>query len=195
MRWDDLFADLENTAAGLEQSARDWEIADRTRAELGRIGWSDRVRAAVGQPVQVRVLGLGVLHGTIARVTAPWLLLRPPEAVVEWLIAWGAVQGVQGLPSRTAPPGSLTVVESRWGWSATWRVLARDRTPVHVARRDGSAIGGVAERVGADFVELRAGSPDSYGHDRPTEQEVVPYTAITAVRYPRSPVESGLPGT
>src|SRR5215210_1702963 len=57
MRWERLFAELEAEAAELSERRRDAEIADRTRAELARTHWLDRVRASTGTTVRLRLLG------------------------------------------------------------------------------------------------------------------------------------------
>ena len=98
MRWDDVFADLETAAAGLQQRERDAEIADRTRAELAGIEIADRFRATLGRLVSVRVMGLGVVTGRVQRVAGQWTLLE--SADVEWLLAWPAVTGVAGLSAQ-----------------------------------------------------------------------------------------------
>jgi hypothetical protein len=184
VRWDDVFADLELEAAGLVERERDLEIAERTRAELATVGLVERFRAGVGRPVSLRVAGAGVLTGDIRRVTARWGLLAAPGDA-EWLVAWSAVMGVTGLPPQAVDAGASRV-ESGLGWPATWRVLARDRAPVHVVRTDGSRVTGIASRVGRDFVELTASGlehPTWVGGTRvPTE--VVPYQAVAAVRCP-----------
>ncbi|MGH3495981.1 MAG: hypothetical protein ACRDP1_00755 [Nocardioidaceae bacterium] len=177
MRWDDLFADLEVDAAGLEQRDRDAEIADRTRAELGRIALIDRCRAAAGYELQVRVHGFGVVTGTLRRATSAWLLLEAAGGV-DWLVAGSAVVGIIGLPTASRAPDNVSHVEARAGWGSALRVLARDRASVVVHRLDATSVSGVAQRVGADFVELRR-----YADEARTSSgfEAVPYTAIAAI--------------
>lgn len=185
MRWDDVFAGLEADAAGLQDRERDTEIADRTRAELATVALADRFRATLGRSAAVRVTGLGVVHGRVERVTPRWVLLAAADDV-EWLVAWAAILGVAGL-SIQAVGASTGHVETSFGWPATWRVLARDRAPVHVVRRDGSSLTGIPDRVGADFVELGLRDPDISSSTRrqPAVVELVPYAAVAAVRCPR----------
>lgn len=185
MRWDDVFADLETAAAGLQQRERDSEIADRTRAELGTIAVADRFRASLGRSVSVRVMGLGVVTGKVQRVAVEWTLLGT-SAGVEWLLAWPAVTGVTGL-SAQAIDAPASPVERTLGWPATWRVLARDRAPVQVVHRDGTSVTGVPGRVGADFVELGVRDPDLASTRTTGAVELVPYAAVAAVRCPRLP--------
>ena len=187
MRWDALFADLEAAAEGEWQRERDAEIAERTRAELARLRLVDRLRAVVegrtsaGVELAVRVLAAGVLRGEVTRVADEWFVLLTPSH--EWVVASDAVLGVNGLPSSARPPESEGAVARALGWSAAWRVLARDRSEVHVVRRDGSTVAGRANRAGHDFVELTAGPGDA-GHGG-VVPELVPHGAIAAVRCPR----------
>ena len=187
MRWDALFADLEAAAEGEWQRERDAEIAERTRAELARLRLVDRLRAVVdrrsseGVELAVRVQAAGVLRGVVARVTDDWFVLLTPSH--EWVVASDAVLGVTGLPSAARPPESESVVARALGWSAAWRVLARDRSEVQVVRRDGSTVAGRANRAGHDFVELTA-EPYDAGRGG-VAAELVPHAAVAAVRCPR----------
>jgi hypothetical protein len=190
MRWDALFADLEAVAAGERLRERDAEIAERTRAELGRLRMVDRLRAAadrpptgVGAEVAVRVWAAGVLRGVVARVTEQWFLLVTPTH--EWVVAMDAVVGIAGLPPAAKPGESNPAVSSALGWPAAWRVLARDRTPVHVVRRDGSTVVGTPGRVGQDFVELSDAESGSGAGWSGSGYEVVPHAAVAAIRCPR----------
>ncbi|MDQ3627464.1 MAG: hypothetical protein M3419_01335 [Actinomycetota bacterium] len=182
MRWDDLFADLEMEAEAVLQRERDGEIAERTRVERSRIALLDRLHAARGHELGVSVDVLGAVRGTLLRASTDWLLLRSGRH--EWIIDTASVLGVSGLPPSARAPGSGGAVAAALGWASAWRVLARDRTQLLVCRRDGTTMSAVADRVGEDFVELRAGSDD-----QPTEgarnRVAVPFTAVVAVRCPR----------
>ena len=191
MRWDALFADLEAAAAGEWLRERDAEIAERTRAEVARLRLVDRMRAYVDrrQPgataeLAVRVTAAGVLRGELSRVADQWFLLVTPTH--EWVVSVDAVVGITGLPAAARPPDSQGTVSRALGWSAAWRVLARDRTAVHVIRRDGSTVVGTPGRVGQDFVEIgdvEGGA--ATGWSGPAGNEVVPHAAVAAVRCPR----------
>ena len=174
MRWDRLFAELEAEADELAVRDRDAEIADRTRAELGRIHWADRLRAARGQPVRVRVLGGDVVSGRVGAVGDDWLLVVTQAHDV--LVPAHAVVGVEG-------PGAAAVASADGAVprtvAAAWRVLARDRALVRVVRVDGSQVRGVPVRVGADFVELGPGAEGG------PASVLVPYRAVTAAYAPR----------
>jgi len=173
MRWERLFAELEAEADDLAARDRDAEIADRTRAELGRTRWADGLRAARGD-VRVRLLGGVVLAGRVGHVGTDWLLLSAESHDV--LVPGHAVVGIDGLAITAAPPADGTLPHT---WAAAWRVLARDRAPVRLTRVDGSEVRGVPVRVGADFVELDAGSADGLA------TVLVPYPAVAAAYAPR----------
>jgi hypothetical protein len=178
VRWDELFSDLETDARGLDQREQDLEIAERTRMELARVDLLARLAAAVGLDLELRLDVLGPLGGRLERVTARWLLLGAGAA--QWVVALDAVLGVRGLPVRALAAGR-NAVAARLGWGSAWRVLARDRTPVHVVRRDGSTLDGVADRVGEDFVEL------SVAMRAAGQRELVPFAAVVAARLSADP--------
>ena len=171
MHWDELFRDLENEAAGLSDQERDVDIAERTRMELARIDTAARLAAGVGHDLELRLEAVGPMRGRLERVTPRWLLVG--VGTVQWMVSTDAVLGVRGLPPRAATRPAGAVV-GRLGWGSAWRVLARDRTGLHVVRRDGSFLEAVAERVGEDFVELTVLG----------RRELVPFAAVAAVRLP-----------
>ena len=171
VRWDELFRGLEDEAAGLSNQERDLDIAERTRMELARIGTAARLAAGVGHDLELRLEAIGPIRGRLERVTPRWLLVG--AGTVQWMVSTDAVLGVRGLPTRAATFPAAAVV-GRLGWGSAWRILARDRTGLHVVRRDGSSLDAVAERVGEDFVELTVLG----------RRELVPFAAVAAVRLP-----------
>lgn len=171
MRWERLFAELEAEAAELADLDRDAEIADRTRAELARVRWTDRLRAATGSTVRVRVVGGDLVDGAVRRVAVDWLLLTAGAHQV--LVPVDAVVGVEGVGPATAPAPTGAAAATTPTWAAAWRVLSRDRAVVRVVRVGGSTVTGVPVRVGADFVELAP-------QDAATGLVLVPYAAVVA---------------
>jgi hypothetical protein len=182
MRWETLFADLEAQAAALARAERSAEIDDRTRAEAAGIALYDRLRAAVGQPVRVVLAGAGDCAGTLTRVGVDWLLLD--EGAGRETVAIGAaVVLVRGLTRAAAVPGSGGVVASRLGVTSVLRGVARDRLAVRVLLRTGVVIDATVDRVGADYLELALHEPGEPRRPRAVrETEVVPFTALAAVR-------------
>ncbi|PWJ54823.1 hypothetical protein SAMN06264364_10527 [Quadrisphaera granulorum] len=180
MRWDALFADLE---AQLDAAADDVAAmhAERVRAEVAGVELRDRLRAAPGQRLVVRLDGGSSVEGVLSAAGPDWLLVR--EATGEALVPLAAVALLQGLTrSLAAPPG---VVEGRLGLASALRGLARDRSPVTVWLRGHPplVLTGTVDRVGADHLDLA-----QHPVDEPRRQGavrgvvVVPVGALGCVR-------------
>ncbi len=160
MRWQELFDDLEgqlDAAADAELAA---EVADRGRRELSALRFIDRLRAARGEDVVLRVRGTGVVEGRLATVGPDWLLVgesaggSAPTAHQEALVAIAAIVSMTGLVAQSAAPLPQTAVEARLRLGYALRGVVRDRSPVTVFLVDGSIATGTFDRVGNDFVEL-----------------------------------------
>lgn len=184
MRWDDLFADLEVDADGLQQRDRDAEIAERTRTELAALVLIDRLRAGRGDVVALEVLGVGRIEGRLRRVTPEWVLLDV-DGRSGWAVALAALTGVEGLSAAAVPGAQVGQVATRTTWSSAFRVLSRDREVVVVRRVDGSSVRGVPARVGRDFVEMWLRDDETSAQGRSARATprltVVPYAAVAAV--------------
>lgn len=182
MRWQQLFADLSAQFDAAEAAADSAELASRTRAEVGSVRMADRVRAAVGSPVALRCRGAGRVEGRLVEVGVDWLLLEDGQER-EVLVAWGAVQSVQGLGGSTAAPERTGVVYARLDLRWALRAAARDRSTVQLLLDDGSAMTGTLDRVGADHVELAEhalGEPRRAAAVRGVQ--TVALTAVSVVR-------------
>ncbi len=142
--------ELEQQAQGAWASERDQEIAERARAEYGRVGLAGRFMAGVGGPVTLRVSGVGALGGEVVRVADGWFVLR--DGGLEWIVLLDAVETVQGLPGRAVPPEAWPVT-ARLGIGSALRALSGERCLVRL--RSGAQLEGRVGRVGADFVELQ----------------------------------------
>jgi hypothetical protein len=153
MRWQQLFADLEAQFVEAASASERAEEASRARLEVGSLVLSDRLRGALGQPVQLRCRGTGQVGGTLADVGVDWLLLED-DVGRELLVSRGAVLAVGGLGRLTAasrPAGAVwTRLDLRWAL----RALARDRAAVQVVVDDGAVLSGTVDRVSADHLEL-----------------------------------------
>ena len=181
-RWEALFADLEAQAAAAEHAERAAEVDERTRGELAGLGTVDRLRAADGAAVRLRVSGGRTLSGVVDRVGPDWLLLAE-DAGREAVVPLAAVLGVRGLSRFSAVPGTAGAVSSRLGLRSALRGIARDRSPVRLELADGSGLDATLDRVGADFVEVAVHAPGEARrrHDV-AEVELVPFAGLVAVR-------------
>ena len=178
MRWERLFTELEAEAAELAGRDREAEIADRTRAEVARTTWVDRIRAGIGTSVRLRLLGADLVEGTVLQVGTDWLLLRAGANDV--LVPVHAVVGVEGTAAGARVVATVPGEVVAPTWTAAWRVLARDRASVRVVRAGGSTVHGVPVRVGADFVELDPTLGQEQRDPAGGGRVLVPYAAITA---------------
>jgi hypothetical protein len=181
MRWQALFDDL---AGQFEADARlglEAEVADRTRRELARLRVVDRARAAAGAELTVGLGAAGVISGHLLRAGADWLLLRTVAG--EAIVVLDAVTWIAGLPVLALEPDEVSAVEARLGLGYALRAVARDRATVLLTLRDGAALTGTIDRVGADFVDV-ALHPAGSGRrgDEVTGSRTVAIAALATVR-------------
>ena len=182
MRWDGLFADLEAQAAALASAERAAEIDEHTRGEVAGLTLVDRLRAAAGAVIRLRLAGGVSLGGTLMRVGPDWLLVEE-DGGRDAVVPLAAVHSVRGLNRYSAAPGSTGVVESRLGLRHALRGIARDRSPVRIELGNGSALDATIDRVGADFVEAAIHAAGEFRR-RPDVRDVeaVALAAVVAVR-------------
>jgi hypothetical protein len=182
MRWQALFDDLEAQAEAAQAAGLQSEVADRTRRELALLRTVDRLRAAEGHPLALAVHGAGVLHGRLVDAGGDWALLEEAGAR-EVLVPLDAVLSVSGLSLRSGVPGSEGQVGRRLDLRWALRGLARDRAPVTVVLRDGSAITGTLDRVGADHVDVADHAPGEARRASAVRQvRLIPLPAIACLR-------------
>ena len=183
-----MFEDLESQFDALRDGDLYGEVADRIRAEVGRITVLDRLRGALGTAVCVEFGAGGPVEGVLERVGKDCLLLEGAGSE-EWLIPVFALTAIHGLGPWAAPADG--VVAARLGMAHLLRGIARDRSPVTVFCVN-SALGesmeprpltGTIDRVGADFVEL-AEHPLDVPRRRGEVYNVrlIPTAALAAVR-------------
>ena len=145
------------------------------------LGLVDRLRAAAGARVSVRVHGIGVVEGTLAEVGVEWLLLLEAPGR-EVLVPSAAVLGVTGLGRASAAPGSGGRVFERLGLGSALRGIARDRSPVTLWLTDSSTVTGLVDRVGADFLELSGSGLEERRTGDLLPVRAVPFRALAALR-------------
>ncbi len=153
MRWDELFEGLERQFDGLRDAVEDADHGERVRVEFGAVSAVERLAGSVGGLLGLQLSDGQRISGRLTRVGVDWLLLHQ-AGVVDLLVAWPAVTGVEGLSLRTGP--HLGVVDRRFDLRKAVRTLARDRAPVTVHTAHGAELSGTIDRVGADFFELAA---------------------------------------
>lgn len=167
MRWDRLFADLDSQASAAE--AEEWriEIAERARAERATVGLTARLAAARGVEVALRLTTGTHVRGLIVESAGEWCLVVAGPS--QHLVPLWAVATAEGVPPTSAHLGT---VDARLTLGSALRALSRDRVEV-VVETGAASVTGVIDSVGADHLDLRAGS-----------SVTVPLAAIAQVRSP-----------
>ena len=180
-RWGALFADADAEWAGLEAAELEAEVLDRLRGEAAAVSLSDRLRAALGTAVRVRVPG-DLVDGVVDGVGTDWLVLTLPGRG-QALVPTAGVLGISGLPGTAATAATASRVAARLTLTAGLRTLARERIPVRMRLTDASEVSGTIDRVGRDYVELAehpAGEPRRAGAVQ--DRRVIPLSALAVVR-------------
>ena len=181
MRWDALFADLESQFAALRADELYGEVAERIRAEVGRITLLDRLRGAVGTVIRVELTHAEPVRGELVRVGKDCLLLES-ERFEEWLIPSDALTAVHGLGPWAEPAGGA--VAAKLGLAHLLRGIARDRSPVTLfCAGPGHPVTGTIDRVGADFVEVAEHALDAPRRRSEVHNlRLIPTHALSALR-------------
>lgn len=165
MRWERLFADLEDQAEDEALAERDALAADLRDEHWGSLSWRD----LLGDSVTLDVVGAGRISGTVVAHNATFVHVRHPT--LDHVVAVPAVSSVVATHGDPRPQGPVT---QRLGWTHVCRRARDDGDEIHLVRADGSALDGLVDVVGGDFVRLR---PTSGAE--PTA--VVPYVAIAVL--------------
>lgn len=153
MRWTALFADLEAQVEQAERADLEAEVRDRTRREEALLRTVDRLVPATGSSITVDVLGHGAVAGRLREVGPDWLLVEEPGGS-EVLLPLAAVVLLSGLGRRSRAPAEQGRLELRLDLRHALRGLVRSRSAVQVLLRNGSAVSGTLDRVGADHIEV-----------------------------------------
>lgn len=182
MRLDALFEDLESQFEALQETDLYGEVADRIRAEVGRITVLDRLRGAVGTVVRVELGHVQPVQGTLGRVGKDCVLLEA-DRYDEWLIPVSALTSVHRLGPWAEP--AVGAVAAKLGLAHLLRGIARDRSPVTIfgAGADSHPVTGTIDRVGADFLEIAEHSLDApRRRGEVYNVRLIPTAALVAVR-------------
>jgi hypothetical protein len=173
VRWELLFEDLESQLETARAADRVAVRADMTRAERATVTLTDRLRAARGRPVVVR-LGEGLtVAGELLEVAAQWLLVGAGSR--RMLVPVTAIVAIEGLGPHAAPCEGE--VMRKLGLGHALRALARDRALVRVVSH-GVEVTGRVDRVGADHLDLAVGPEGT----RVGGVLAVPFASLQVVR-------------
>lgn len=178
MRWERLFADLGGEMDEAERAERAGEVAERSRAETGRVALADRLRASVGATVRLWVRAGTAWGGRIEAVGPDWILLAPSDTE-QLLVALAAVESATGLVRQARLPDG-GVVAARLDLRHALRQLVRDRAFVQVVCVSTRVVTGTPLRVGADFVEVAEHGPGE--RMPPAPGRLVMIDSVVAVR-------------
>lgn len=182
MRWSELFDDLEAQLAAQEVAERRGEVAEHTRASLGRVSLAERLLADREAHVRVSLRGALVLQGVLVEVASEWLLLQDerPRAG-EVLVVTTSLLSVQGLTGRS-DRGRAHRVERSLDLRQALRALSRDRAVVRIRDLEGGVTLGTIDRVGADHLDVSTHPDDLPRRSRDVHAVVtVPYPALVCV--------------
>ncbi|TDO51377.1 hypothetical protein EV643_103114 [Kribbella sp. VKM Ac-2527] len=182
MRLEALFEDLESQFAALRDGDLYGEVAERIRAEVGKLTLLDRLRGAVGTVIRVELTHVEPVQGELTRVGKDCLLLEA-ERFEEWLIPAAAVTAVHGLGPWAEPAEGA--VAAKLGLAHLLRGIARDRSPVTLfcAGPGGHPVTGTIDRVGADFIEVAEHALDAPRRRSEVHNvRLVPTQALSALR-------------
>jgi len=162
MTWEEqlfvLFDDLEQQAEGMFRAERELEVADRSQAEYAQVTLPSRLMASLDREVDLKVVGVGTVTGTLQRVGTGWCLVAGRGQ--EWIVRLHAVIQVRGASDRSLPEAAWSPVARLTLGSALRRIAqARQRCVLHLV--DGSRHEAHPVRVGADFVEAVVGENTS----------------------------------
>ena len=190
MRWDELFADIENQLEH-ELDAEQLGVAvEEERLRLGRLGLRDRVAsmASTDQPLGLVLHGGENLEVHVDNVGRDWLagemavgagsraIIVPLAAVAGVVPRAGQLE--QGLrPASGTPP-----LSAQLGLAFVLRDLCRRRSGVELVTHAGTCHGTI-DRVGRDHLDLAEHDAGEARRDRVVRRiRIVPFEALLLVR-------------
>ncbi len=145
MRWDRLFAGLEDEADRLARDEVEALAADLSDETWAATSWRD----LVGGRVRLEVRGAGQVAGEVASVNDSVVRLRGDDG--DRLVATRAVVEVVEAERRAS---TVSRVDALLGWRSALRRLRDADEPVRVVLDDGRVVDGRVDAVGADFVRI-----------------------------------------
>ncbi|REJ06554.1 hypothetical protein DY023_05455 [Microbacterium bovistercoris] len=189
MEWDHLFDDLEGQLASEWEAERAALDAESERLRISKLTLHDRLRALCGQ-ASVVVLDLGDehrLHATMRTIGADWIAVTIRNDPRPLIVPIAAIAGVGtdhgSLLGSLAETAELSPLRARMDLGFVLRDLARRRTTVALAVRDGGLQHGTIDRAGADHLDIAlhdAGEPRRTSTVRGFR--VVPFSSLRWIR-------------
>ncbi|MCE7480372.1 hypothetical protein LZG07_00260 [Microbacterium profundi] len=190
MHWDRLFEDLEGQLAAEWEAERAVLDAESERLRIARLGLRTRLRRFEHDAVLV---GLRLVDGErrsvrLRVIGADWIAAQPPERGGALIVPLSAITGVEsthGALLATLEDVELPADELRGRMTLGFllRDLARRRTPLHVALRDGERLHGTVDRAGADHLDLAVhDAGQARSADAVRAFRIVPFDALVSAR-------------
>lgn len=152
VRWDSLFSDLQAQWEAELRAGDDEEIRELAEAEAAGTRFGDRLRGRRGEPLTVRLSDGSDRTGIVSDVAQEWVLLAEGER--RHLVPVAAIALAWPLAGAAPAPSA---VERGLGLGHVLRALAGEGQQV-VVRTHGGDHTGLLVRVGADHLDVAAGS-------------------------------------
>lgn len=162
--------DLAQHFDALVLQQRDVEVAALAAAEYAEVELIGRWHGALGADVVVQTVDGQYVAGTVEDVGSDHVRLC--AATATWLVRTAAIASVTGLPDRARDPRTRPI-SARLSIGSALRTIGEDHRACSLRLVSGEQLHGRPDRVGRDFVELRAG--------RRRRLVVVPLAAVVAV--------------
>lgn len=182
MRFDRMFDDLEGRFEHLEAQDMRAMSDELTRAERAQITLGDRLRAASGQRIDVRLQAGIAVSGTVDEVGADWLSLATAAEGETAVIPMRAITMVEGLAPRARPRASSEGI-APLGLGHVLRRIARDRSMTRIHTESGRVHGRI-RAVGADAMDVAVSPTGEGGRVRQASAVVIPFAALLLVAAP-----------
>lgn len=181
MRWDALFDYMEAQLAARQRLDFEAEVTERALVDSAGIELADRLRGSLGLGIRVHLSSGPAFEGVLSHAGSEALVLDEPQHQV--LIPYAAAAQYVGL-SRVAVSEPSTV-RRRLGLGSALRGLARNRARVSILLqgRAETALHGVIDTVGRDFVDLLMAPEGEDWRPASARQVVsVPFSALAGIR-------------
>lgn len=166
-RIDALLADVEAMHASQESHARRGQLGDEMAAHAAQRSLRDRMRGAIGQPVQVGV-GTREISGTAVFLGDGIFVIAETETTIV------AIDWIREMRTRSRRHSCESGPWERLGMASALRRLASDHEEIAVELAgEGGTIRGHSDMIASDYVEISG--------------RVIPHRSIALVRARANP--------